>query len=182
MQTNKQRKKQVTNKKISQLSQDGIISTNLLFKVKMYSNLVSTIPAALFVSFLGPISDQVPNPTNPYLIIFRWGGRFRWRSPSSATFSSPACSCSMSMPRIGLWKQLSPRFSKIWVWITFYMWQQIVIQVTACEYFLNSHCIHVWLLKLTFCDTVVQWSIFRQVGDYLAVDLPQSQCLVTPTW
>ena len=121
MQTNKQRKKQVTNKKISQLSQDGIISTNLLFKVKMYSNLVSTIPAALFVSFLGPISDQVPNPTNPYLIIFRWGGRFRWRSPSSATFSSPACSCSMSMPRIGLWKQLSPRFSKIWVWITFYV-------------------------------------------------------------
>ena len=30
-----------------------------LTKVKMYSSLVSTIPAALFVSFLGPISDQV---------------------------------------------------------------------------------------------------------------------------
>ena len=44
-----------------------------LFKVKMYQNLVSTIPAALFVSFLGPISDQVLNLTGPGIQSF-WGG------------------------------------------------------------------------------------------------------------
>ena len=29
----------------------------------MYQNLLSTIPAAIFVSFLGPVSDQVANWT-----------------------------------------------------------------------------------------------------------------------
>ena len=81
-----------------------------MIKVKMYSNLVSTIPAAIFVSFLGPISDQVPKSNVQVDNIFsRLGERFQWRSPSSATFSSLAFWCSMSMPRIGLLKQLSQR-------------------------------------------------------------------------